>query len=220
MTIYIYNPNTRQMEHYTRALDEPMPYNLNRTLTVEEFRGASQTDLLWSDLRTMQAWNGFRAYWGRPIPVGFAFRRIWEGGHSAQSQHYAGMAFDCGQRLLRDEQIALHAAAVGFGGWTFVDAIANTPNWVHMDTRLAPPACPTGGYITNVRGDRGVYVMTMQDALWVLGFGGGGIDGIFGPRTKQALRDFQAANGLVADGICGCNTWRVLTDLSVGIRRE
>ena len=27
-------------------------------------------------------------------PGGYAFRRIWEGGHGTRSQHYAGVAFD------------------------------------------------------------------------------------------------------------------------------
>ena len=73
-----------------------MPYNSNRTLLVSEFRGKSESDILWTDLRTMQSWNSFRYLYGKPISVGFAFRRPWEGGHSNLSQHYAGLAFDVG----------------------------------------------------------------------------------------------------------------------------
>ena len=37
-----------------------------------------------------------------------------------------------------------------------------------------------------------------------------GIDGHFGGFTFRALKQFQKKNGLVVDGICGPNTWKVL----------
>jgi DNA-directed RNA polymerase beta' subunit len=33
-------------------------------------------------------------------------------------------------------------------------------------------------------------------------------DGLFGLRTKVAVRDYQSANGLTADGVVGINTWK------------
>jgi peptidoglycan hydrolase-like protein with peptidoglycan-binding domain len=36
------------------------------------------------------------------------------------------------------------------------------------------------------------------------------VDGIFGPKTDQAVRDFQGNQGLEADGIIGEDTWYAL----------
>jgi peptidoglycan hydrolase-like protein with peptidoglycan-binding domain len=55
------------------------------------------------------------------------------------------------------------------------------------------------------RGDRGVAVANAQRLLRVTA------DGIFGPRTEQAVRTFQQANGLKVDGIVGPRTWAALT---------
>jgi peptidoglycan hydrolase-like protein with peptidoglycan-binding domain len=36
------------------------------------------------------------------------------------------------------------------------------------------------------------------------------IDGVFGPKTKAAVIEFQQSSGLTADGIVGPNTWAAL----------
>jgi peptidoglycan hydrolase-like protein with peptidoglycan-binding domain len=36
------------------------------------------------------------------------------------------------------------------------------------------------------------------------------VDGIFGPKTKSAVRAFQHAIGIVSDGIVGPLTWQAL----------
>ena len=50
----------------------------------------------------------------------------------------------------------------------------------------------------------------IQTALKNAGFYKGEIDGDVGPLTKQAIREFQAENNLVIDGIVGPKTWEVL----------
>jgi N-acetylmuramoyl-L-alanine amidase len=50
---------------------------------------------------------------------------------------------------------------------------------------------------------RGDDVVDLQARLGALGFDAGRVDGIFGPDTERALRDFQRNAGLVIDGVCG-----------------
>ena len=217
--IIVYNNDTDRMETYYRGLTESMPYNTNRTLTVREFRGASNSDTLWTTKRTMTSWNKQRELYGSPIPVGYAFRRPWEGGHSGQSQHYAGTAFDVGQLWTNAQRARLRASAESSGLWSYVEPVSISPTWVHFDRRQSPPACVTGGYPTLRRGSLSVYVLIAQDDLNTLGFVTGGLDGIFGTRTYHAVRAYQASRNLGMDGIIGCNTWRSLQENVLGAGR-
>lgn len=51
----------------------------------------------------------------------------------------------------------------------------------------------------------------IQTALKNAGYDPGAIDGKLGPRSKKAIKDFQAANGLKADGKVGAKTWAKLS---------
>lgn len=57
---------------------------------------------------------------------------------------------------------------------------------------------------------RGDDVAEVQQRLGALGFDAGRVDGIFGDRTADALRDFQRNAGLLVDGIVGGGTVREL----------
>ena len=97
--------------------NDPMPYSTGTTLRVREFRGKSASPTLWTTIAAMEAWNLTRRKYGKGIPVGYAFRRIWEGGHGTRSQHYAGVSFDVGQSLTRTARTAIYNAARGTGAW-------------------------------------------------------------------------------------------------------
>lgn len=194
-----------------------MPYVTDRTMTVGEFRGSSSSDILWTSKEMIEAWNIFRAGWGRPIFIGYAFKRIWEGGHTGQSQHYAGVAMDMGHTMTEAERDALRNYAIRSGLWSYVEPKSLTPRWVHVDKRYGTPACDVGGYPKLTYGSKGVYVFVLQDALGALGYTGGGLDGIFGSGTRGAVTRFQYAQGLTTDGIVGCATWNSLTTLADGI---
>ena len=53
-------------------------------------------------------------------------------------------------------------------------------------------------------------VKQIQAALKNAGFDPGSIDGKIGPRTRQAIKDFQKSKGLVPDGVVGPKTWTSL----------
>jgi N-acetylmuramoyl-L-alanine amidase len=57
-------------------------------------------------------------------------------------------------------------------------------------------------------------VAQLQQRLLDMGFDCGRIDGIFGPDTAHALRDFQRSVGITADGTCGPQTFRALDRFS------
>jgi L,D-transpeptidase ErfK/SrfK len=50
-------------------------------------------------------------------------------------------------------------------------------------------------------------VRALQESLKELGIYRGVVDGIFGPQTDQAVREFQSQAGITVDGIVGPNTW-------------
>lgn len=51
------------------------------------------------------------------------------------------------------------------------------------------------------RGSCGAEVKTLQGKLNLMA------DGIFGPLTEEAVKEFQKRKGLKADGVVGAQTW-------------
>src|SRR5262245_13300698 len=102
----------------------------------------------------------------------------------------------------RAKRASLGALAVLAGGPSAGLAAGRGP-----DRPLAPgPEPPTTGERTPVlsaggeggAGSEGKQVEQLQRAL-----GGIKVDGIFGPETEEAVRQFQAGRGLAADGVVG-----------------
>ena len=56
----------------------------------------------------------------------------------------------------------------------------------------------------------GPLVTRLQNLLAERGFNPGAVDGIFGDNTESAVKQFQGANSLSADGVVGPNTWKAL----------
>ena len=131
-TILVYNQSTNKIEKYERGLNEAMPYVDGKTLTVGEFQGSSGSNLIWTTKAFMEAWNSLRRQWGKPIYVGYAFKRIWQGGHSGMSQHYAGLAMDVAQTFSNADRNRLRELAIDSRLFTYVEPKVLTPTWVDV----------------------------------------------------------------------------------------
>lgn len=59
-------------------------------------------------------------------------------------------------------------------------------------------------------GDRGNAVKEIQDYLIAQNLLHVSADGVYGTATVNAIKDFQAALGLVVDGVCGAETYKLL----------
>ena len=216
--VILYDVYTNQLQTYELGENDPMPYSYGRTMLVREFRGSSRSNVLWTTNAAMEAWNATRRTYDAPIPFRYAFKRIWEGGHGRQSQHYAGVAFDVGQALSQTQRNRIWNIANDLGVWVYVEPLSLTPTWVHFDKRYGTPAC-SAGYPVLRDGNRGVYVLILQDALNALGYTTYTLDGIFGNNTRNAVISYQQDNGLQADGVVGCATWTRIVSEVVGIGR-
>lgn len=84
-----------------------------------------------------------------------------------------------------------------------------------IDGMAAPAEGAVTAYIpppaTLRKGDRGAQVLTMQGRLNANG-AALKIDGDFGGITEGALKKFQTDHHLTADGICGPQSWKALTE--------
>ena len=105
----------------------------------------------------------------------------------------------------------------------------NAPTNVSITTSPSPDeeAVTTGGHRKGKKNRGYLYsrprlsmsTKEIQLALKRAGYYTGRIDGHIGPRTKKAVRAFQSANGLRADGIVGTQTWDKLQTYLLAKRR-
>ncbi|WP_280436572.1 peptidoglycan-binding domain-containing protein [Nocardia carnea] len=73
----------------------------------------------------------------------------------------------------------------------------------------AAHACASS-HPTLSRGSTGDCVYVAQKILYLIGFRGTPLDGVFGPVTEQIVREYQGSAGIEADGIVGPDTWTAL----------
>lgn len=100
---------------------------------------------------------------------------------------------------------------------TDYDASGETPDTggtATPDTPSTPADDATGDEVytmqTQKNGSRGTQAKVLQFLLNAKGYDCGTIDGVVGKNTVAAVKAFQSANGLAADGIVGKKTWAKL----------
>ncbi len=81
---------------------------------------------------------------------------------------------------------------------------------VGITSVVSSPSIPTAYAATYKQGSTGSTVKTIQQKLKNWGYYKGSVDGIFGSKTKEAVKYFQRKNGLTADGIVGNKTLSAL----------
>ena len=99
---------------------------------------------------------------------------------------------------LTESEIRSFQQARGLDVTGFVDAVTaralEESQWKLGDRSL---------YLHNVDLMRGDDVAALQTRLTEMGFDCGRVDGIYGPRTEAAVKDFQKSVGATVDGKCG-----------------
>ena len=219
--VYIYDSYDNKFFRYNLSENDPMPYSTGDPAGAGIPR-----------LKTNQcAVDHHRCHGGMEPDTPYLRQRhsggvrlqadLGRGGHGTTSQHYAGVAFDVGQRSTaaeRRKDLPGRCSQRGSGacwpmsradlGYTLTGGTASLP------ARAPRPVTPTLR-----RGSRSTYVLILQDALNALGYSTNTLDGIFGHATESALKACQRRFGLRADGVCGCATWKKIAGATVGIGR-
>ena len=83
-----------------------------------------------------------------------------------------------------------------------VSATKEANEEVHKETTTASNQMPAKGFLVK-QGMSGENVKTVQNLLIELGYNVGTVDGAFGQKTFEAVRQFQITHNLIPDGIVG-----------------
>lgn len=137
----------------------------------------------------------------------YLFNRLW--GHPI---YPIGQTYDnpgAGQVLRFRRFAASYGLAPSWWDWQET----NTASWGALGSTAADPLTgyrPVAEHPLLERGSRGDLVVWAQEHLVGAGQTQLPVTGVFGKQTYAAVRSFQAAHGLAADGVIGTTTWSSL----------
>jgi peptidoglycan hydrolase-like protein with peptidoglycan-binding domain len=198
---------------------------LSANFMLHEFackdNGVSKTVLVDDEL--IQRLEQLRAKVGKPININSGYRTQNHDkavGGSGRGMHTRGMAADIWVEGLTCVQLGMAAKEIGFRG---IGMYHRKPSEqvVHVDTRPSPckwlcrrgatynylnTFMPTIGPTSKGETNKTATIM-LQSCLHITE------DGIYGKGTVNAVKNFQKAHGLTADGICGPITWKAIAKI-------
>lgn len=188
------------------------------------------------DERLVELLQKIRTHFGRPVHVSSAYRcSAWNSlvGGEPRSYHCCGQAADIKVEGVAPAQVAKYAESIGVLGIGLYETDTDG-HFVHIDTRTAKSywygqkqerrttfggKTTKGDYTMEMqnlkKGSRGEQVKALQILLNGRGYSCGSIDGSFGAKTETAVKKYQKAKGLTADGIAGCKTMTKLLGVSL-----
>lgn len=191
---------------------------LSANFSSSEFdcHGAGCCDATKIDTVLVERLQRIRNHFGRAVVINSGYRCKSHNkavGGATASRHLKGQAADIAVSGVKPAEVAKYAEHIGIKG------VGLYSNFVHVDTRTVKsfwrtasetPADTFGGSnpyskprVNVGSGSRGEGVKWLQWELGFFGYDCGDVDGIFGVRTRSALRRFQSDKGLDVDGICG-----------------
>ncbi len=117
------------------------------------------------------------------------------------------MRYGRGLALLAVIALALAACSSGSEDTTTSSSTTFPTETTVATTTTAPATTTTSPY-----GGATLLTQIIQQELRILGYFNGEPDGILGPVTEEALKEFQTAAGITADGEYGPETYIALAD--------
>ena len=128
-----------------------------------------------------------------------------DGNYGAKTEE-AVKAFQKANGLGIDGSAGEETQKVLFGGKAKKAGSVATPTPTPKDAKASATPTPTPASGTLKVGSKGTEVKELQNRLIELGYLSGKADGVFGSKTAEAVKAFQKASKLTADGVAGVKT--------------
>lgn len=204
--IYVYNNDNKALETYYLDGKDAMPYNENKTLTVDEF--APESNLAWTTSDSMKSYNKTKKEFPN-LRVTKAFTDLDDPRWISEESHAAGTGFDFDIPNGSDADYHnMHRNLLAKEIWPNITDLEHTKNYLHVDQDYTIDSCEYTRYPVLKLNDSNTYVLVLQRALSTLGYlMPSQINGIYDTPTVNAVKQFQFNAGLTADGVDGCRTW-------------
>lgn len=184
---------------------------------VKEFACKDGTDIVKVNRTLLQMLQQIREHFGQPLIINSGYRTTSYNskvGGAKASYHLSGQAADIRISGIAPIKVAVYAESLGVQGiglyasFTHVDSRERKYYWVNASGNSVttfgggnPYQQPAAGSVLR-NGSRGDGVKWLQTELNLEGYGLS-VDGIYGVKTTQAVRDYQYKKGLKVDGLAG-----------------